>query len=141
MLSLLSQLMCEHYKMWTTHCVVASLLLFSGGGECGPANPGGPGEERQLVILQTWSQEPAGYNRTAQVAIPPTSAGQKVPVVFHFHGKVLSFSFLSTSEHLTGGGGHGDTHTFGDFLGDSCIIVAPDGYLRRWWAFPQVLNP
>ena len=34
-------------------------------------------------------------DRTAQVAIPPTSAGQKVPVVFHFHGKVSFYCFLS----------------------------------------------
>ena len=26
-------------------------------------------------------------SRTAKVAIPATSAGQKVPVVFHLHGK------------------------------------------------------
>ena len=52
--------MLEHYKMCTTNCVVSlslPLLLLSGGGQCGP------GEERQLVIHQTWSQEPAGYNR------------------------------------------------------------------------------
>ena len=59
-----SQLMSEHYKMCSTRfVVVAFLLLLGGGGECGPVNPGGPGEERQLVIPQTWSQEPAGYNR------------------------------------------------------------------------------
>ena len=118
--------------MWTI-CVVASLLLLSGGGKGGPVNPGGPAEERQLVILRTWSQEPAGYNRTAQVAIPHTSPGQKVPVVFHFHGKsqLPLFSPLNTN-YSAGGGGHGDTQTFGDFLGDACIIVAPDGYLRRW---------
>ena len=41
---LFSQLMSEHYKMCSTRCVVvASLLLLGGGGECGPANPGGPG--------------------------------------------------------------------------------------------------
>ena len=52
--------MLEHYKMCTTNYVVSlslPLLLLSGGGQCGP------GEERQLVIHQTWSQEPAGYNR------------------------------------------------------------------------------
>ena len=72
-------------------------------------------------------------DRTAQVAIPPTSAGQKVPVVFHFHGNSQPSLFTSfTPNLLAGGGGHGDTHPFGDFLGDACIIVAPDGYLRRW---------
>ena len=55
-------------------------------------------------------------SRTAKVAIPATSAGQKVPVVFHFHGA----------------GGHGNTHPFGNFLGDDAIIVAPDGYENTW---------
>ena len=26
-------------------------------------NPGGPRQELELVILQSWAQEPAGYNR------------------------------------------------------------------------------
>ena len=31
-----------------------------------------------------------------------------------------------------GNGGQGNTKTFGRFLGDKCIIVAPDGYQRSW---------
>ena len=69
-----------------------------------------------MEIEQTWAQEPQGYMRTAQVSVPATSAGQKVPVVFHFHGA----------------GGQGNTHPFGNFLGHECIIVAPDGYERTW---------
>ena len=33
---------------------------------------------------------------------------------------------------MEGGGGHGNTSRLGSFLGDACIIVAPDGYERRW---------
>ena len=43
----------------------------------------------------------------------------------------------------TGNGGQGNTNPFGGFLGDKCIIVAPDGYERslnvaksehwKWW--------
>merc|ERR550539_618822 len=57
----------------------------SSGGSTLP-NPGGSAREVTLEIDQTWSQEPLGYTRTAKVAIPATSAGQKVPVVFHLHG-------------------------------------------------------
>ena len=69
----------------------------------GGANPGGPAETRTLSLSYSWPQEPSGYQRlvcfccavsyihyycrTAQVAIPATAAGQKVPVVFHLHGK------------------------------------------------------
>ena len=34
---------------------------------------------------------------------------------------------------MEGGGGHGNTSRLGSFLGDACIIVAPDGYERRWY--------
>merc|ERR550539_1008442 len=90
----------------------------SGGGGGGTTlpNPGGAAYELTLEVEQTWTQEAAGYTRTAKVAVPATSAGQKVPVVFHLHGN----------------GGQGDTRPFGNFLGDDCIIVAPDGYERSW---------
>ena len=55
-------------------------------------------------------------SRTAKVSIPETQSGEKVPVVFHLHGN----------------GGQGNTIPFGNFLGDKCIIVAPDGYERSW---------
>ena len=38
------------------------------------------------------------YFRTAQVAIPATSSGQKVPVVFHLHG---NFIILVNNQHRT----------------------------------------
>jgi len=84
-------------------------------------NPGGAAEEVTLQVLQTWAQEPAGYTRTAKVAIPATASGQKVPVVFHLHGN----------------GGQGNTRPFGSFLGDDCIIVAPDGYERSWNVYSE----
>ena len=31
-----------------------------------------------------------------------------------------------------GNGGQGNTAPFGHFLGDACIIVAPNGYERSW---------
>jgi len=79
-------------------------------------NPGGSVEEITLSITYHWPQEPNGYERQAKVAIPPTNPGEKVPVVFHLHGA----------------GGHGNTQAMGHFLGDKCIIVAPDGYERTW---------
>merc|ERR1712183_387641 len=92
----------------------------SGSGSTLP-NPGGSARELTLEIEQTWSQEPSGYTRTAKVAIPATSAGQKVPVVFHLHGNR----------------GQGNTRPFGNFLGDECIIVAPDGYERSWNVYSE----
>lgn len=73
-------------------------------------------KEITLSLSYSWPQEPNGYVRTAKVAIPDTQPGEKVPVVFHLHGN----------------GGQGNTHPFGNFLGDACIIVAPDGYERSW---------
>ena len=73
-------------------------------------------KEITLSLNYSWPQEPNGYVRTAKVAIPDTQPGEKVPVVFHLHGN----------------GGQGNTHPFGNFLGDACIIVAPDGYERSW---------
>jgi len=84
-------------------------------------NPGGPAETKTLTISQTWSQEPNGYQRTAKLAIPETAAGEKVPVVLHLHGN----------------GGQGATQPFGNFLGDKCIIVAPDGYERSWNVYTE----
>jgi len=101
--------------MWRVFGIFFVVFL---SGECLPSkyNPGGPQQEIVLHVEQTWAQEPHGYSRTAKVAIPATSAGQKVPVVFHFHGA----------------GGHGNTHPFGNFLGEDAIIVAPDGYENTW---------
>jgi len=84
-------------------------------------NPGGPAETKTLTISQTWSQEQNGYERTAELAIPETAAGEKVPVVIHLHGN----------------GGQGNTIPFGNFLGDKCIIVAPNGYERSWNVYAE----
>merc|ERR1719513_459504 len=83
-------------------------------------NPGGAAQELTLTLVQSWSQE-TDYTRTAKVAIPATSAGQKVPVVFHLHGN----------------GGQGNTRPVGGWLGDECIIVAPDGYERSWNVYTE----
>merc|ERR1719471_1840044 len=101
-----------------TVCLLCSVTVR--GLDCLP-NPGGAAEEVTLQIQQTWAQEPAGYTRTAKVAIPATASGQKVPVVFHLHGN----------------GGQGNTRPFGNFLGDDCIIVAPDGYERNWNVYSE----
>merc|ERR1719369_1224895 len=83
-------------------------------------NPGGAAQELELSLVQSWSQE-TDYTRTAKVAVPATSAGQKVPVVFHLHGN----------------GGQGNTRPVGGWLGDECIIVAPDGYERSWNVYTE----
>merc|ERR1719153_2189960 len=83
-------------------------------------NPGGAAQELELELVQSWSQE-TDYTRTAQVTVPATTAGQKVPVVFHLHGN----------------GGQGNTRPVGGWLGDECIIVAPDGYERSWNVFTE----
>merc|ERR1711915_1038359 len=51
-----------------------------------PPKPVSEETELILTIRQTWSQEPAGYDRTAKVSVPETVAGEKVPVVIHLHG-------------------------------------------------------
>jgi len=84
-------------------------------------NPGSAASELTLSISQTWAQEPAGYERTALVTVPATTAGQKVPVVFHLHGN----------------GGQGNTRPVGSWLGDDCIIVAPNGYERSWNVYTE----
>merc|ERR1712128_362963 len=84
-------------------------------------NPGSAAVELTLSLDQTWSQEPAGYTRTAFVTVPATTAGQKVPVVFHLHGN----------------GGQGNTIPVGSWLGDDCIIVAPNGYERSWNVYTE----
>jgi len=92
-------------------------------GPTGPTipNPGSAASELTLSISQTWAQEPSGYERTAVLTVPATTAGQKVPVVFHLHGN----------------GGQGNTRPVGDWLGEECIIVAPNGYERSWNVYTE----
>lgn len=66
----------------------------------------------QIQVNQVWSQEPNGYNRTAEVKVPPTNS--KLPVVIDLHGN----------------GGNANVNRLG-FLRKS-IIVAPQGYERSW---------
>merc|ERR1719167_1858006 len=70
------------------------------------ANPGSAASTTTFKIKQTWSQE-TDYDRTAEVSIPATSAGEKVPVVIHLHGN----------------GGAGNTNVLGSWLGDIAVIV------------------
>lgn len=55
------------------------------------------------------------------MSIPATTAGQKVPVIFHLHGN----------------GGQGNTIPFASFIGDDAIIVAPNGYERSWNVYAE----
>jgi len=79
------------------------------------ANPGSAASTTTFKIKQTWSQE-TDYDRTAEVSIPATSAGEKVPVVIHLHGN----------------GGAGNTNVLGSWLGDIAVIVSATGYERSW---------
>merc|ERR550519_550374 len=72
--------------------------------------------EDEIKILQTWNQEPEGYNRTAVVQIPDSTNGQKFPVVIDLHGS----------------GGHGSLNRFGKTLEGIAVLVAPSGYERQW---------
>ena len=71
------------------------------------------GCEFQLTVNQSWSQEPAGYLRTAEVKVPATST--KLPVVIDLHGS----------------GGNAKTKRMGKFLTKS-VIVAAQGYSNQW---------
>merc|ERR1711970_1399586 len=105
----------------------------SGGGSGSPGtvvpgsnvtnipNPGSGAYDLTLSVPQTWSQEPAGYSRTAKVSVPATSEGQKVPVVLHLHGN----------------GGQGNTQVLASWLGEDCVIVSADGYERSWNIFTE----
>merc|ERR1719234_859671 len=64
----------------------------SGGATSGPGvtvpnvpNPGSDGGTFEITIVQSWSQE-TDYARVTQVQVPPTAAGQKVPMVIDLHG-------------------------------------------------------
>ena len=67
-----------------------------------------------LTINQTWSQEPSGLDRTADVMVP-TGAGP-FPVVIMLHGNGGTSNFIGS---------------MGGRL-DGVIRVAPNGYLTSW---------
>jgi len=93
--------------------------LAPGGNGTGPSgttipNPGSSGATSTISIVQSWSQE-TDYSRTAQVKVPATQAGQKLPLVVDLHGN----------------GGQGNVGRL-SYLGDAVVIVAPNGYERSW---------
>merc|ERR1711863_68821 len=77
-------------------------------------NPGSDGGTFEVTIVQSWSQE-TNYARVTQVQVPPTTAGQKVPMVIDLHGN----------------GGQGNLRRL-SYLADGAVIVAPSGYERSW---------
>merc|ERR1712212_882283 len=77
-------------------------------------NPGSDGGTFKITIVQSWSQE-TDYARVTQVQVPPTTAGQKVPMVIDLHGN----------------GGQGNLRRL-SYLADGAVIVAPNGYERSW---------
>jgi len=77
-------------------------------------NPGSDGGTFEITIVQSWSQE-TDYARVTQVQVPPTTAGQKVPMVIDLHGN----------------GGQGNLRRL-SYLADGAVIVAPSGYERSW---------
>merc|ERR1711910_3177 len=92
-----------------------------GGATSGPGvsvpnvpNPGSDGGTFEVTIVQSWSQE-TDYARVTQVQVPPTTAGQKVPMVIDLHGN----------------GGQGNLRRL-SYLADGAVIVAPNGYERSW---------
>jgi len=93
----------------------------TGGATSGPGvtvpnvpNPGSDGGTFEITIVQSWSQE-TDYARVTQVQVPPTAAGQKVPMVIDLHGN----------------GGQGNLRRL-SYLADEAVIVAPNGYERSW---------
>merc|ERR1719341_2197241 len=93
----------------------------SGGVTSGPGvtvpnvpNPGSDGGTFEVTIVQSWSQE-TDYARVTQVQVPPTTAGQKVPMVIDLHGN----------------GDQGNLRRL-SYLADEAVIVAPSGYERSW---------
>merc|ERR1712079_290990 len=77
-------------------------------------NPGSDGGTFEITIVQSWSQE-TSYARVTQVQVPPTTAGEKVPMVIDLHGN----------------GGQGNLRRL-SYLADGAVIVAPSGYERSW---------
>ena len=75
--------------------------------------------------------------RTAKVSVPTTTAGQKVPVVLHLHGKLSSLSNKIPSCNFVGNGGQGNTIVLSSWLGEDCVIVSADGYERSWNIFTE----
>jgi len=71
------------------------------------------GCQQTIKVMQTWSQEPNGYERTAEILVPASST--KLPVVIDLHGS----------------GGNANLQRMSKFLTKS-IIVAAQGYANQW---------
>merc|ERR1719237_928092 len=105
----------------TTPSPATTAAPTTGGVTSGPGvsvpnvpNPGSDGGTFEVTIVQSWSQE-TNYARVTQVQVPPTTAGQKVPMVIDLHGN----------------GGQGNLRRL-SYLADEAVIVAPSGYERSW---------
>jgi poly(3-hydroxybutyrate) depolymerase len=70
-----------------------------------------------VTVRQRWSQEPEGFNREAILKLPQVlpADGTKLPLVVDLHGN----------------GGQGNVRRL-SFLGESVVVVAPNGYQRSW---------
>ena len=95
-------------------------MKFSGSFHCFDEYFLHPGYETSIKIRQTWDQEPQGFDREALVKVPPTSAGQKWPVVIDLHGA----------------GGAANLRRLRD-ISDAFVIVAASGYNRFWNVYSE----
>lgn len=73
-----------------------------------------------MIVRQRWSQEPQGFDREATLKLPQVSEGGKLPLVVDLHGN----------------GGQGNVRRL-SFLGDSAVVLAPNGYQRSWNVFNE----
>ena len=75
------------------------------------------GTATSVTVRQRWSQEPQGFDREATLKLPQVlpADGKKLPLVVDLHGN----------------GGQGNVRRL-SFLGDSVVVVAPNGYQRSW---------
>lgn len=73
-----------------------------------------------MIVRQHWSQEPQGFDREATLKLPQVLDGKKLPLVVDLHGN----------------GGQGNVRRL-SFLGESAIVLAPNGYQRSWNVFNE----
>merc|ERR1712066_674929 len=89
--------------------------------DCGGSTLPNSAEASEAMEICLEIKQNDGLKRTAKLAIPARTNGQKFPVIFYLHGN----------------GGQGNTKPFAKFLGDDCIIVAPDGYENSWNVYAE----
>ena len=78
------------------------------------------GTTKSVIVRQHWSQEPQGFDREATLKLPQVLDGKKLPLVVDLHGN----------------GGQGNVRRL-SFLGESAIVLAPNGYQRSWNVFNE----